>query len=53
MVMGVCEASEVNNWTVFDSLDLTSQEQEELVHTSPGTEYRYYQHPQAYNDDVH
>ena len=29
MVMGVCAASEVNNWTVFDSLDLTSQEQEE------------------------
>ena len=29
MVMGVCAASEVNNWTVFDSLDLTSQEEQE------------------------
>ena len=29
MVMGVCAASEVNNWTVFDSLDLTSQQQQE------------------------
>ena len=29
MVMGVCGASKVNNWTVFDSLDLTSQEEEE------------------------
>jgi len=29
MVMGVCAASEVNNWTVFDSLDLTSQQQEQ------------------------
>ena len=29
MVMGVCATSEVNNWTVFDSLDLTSQEQEQ------------------------
>ena len=29
MVMGVCAASEVNNWTVFDSLDLTSQKQEQ------------------------
>ena len=29
MVMGVCAASEVNNWTVFDSLDLTSQQEEQ------------------------
>ena len=29
MVMGVCGASKVNNWTVFDSLDLTSQQQEQ------------------------
>ena len=29
MVMGVCGASKVNNLTVFDSLDLTSQQQEE------------------------
>ena len=29
MVMEVCAASEVNNWTVFDLLDLTSQEEEE------------------------
>ena len=29
MVMGVCASSEVNNWTVFDSLDLTSQEEEQ------------------------
>ena len=27
LVMGVCGASKVNNWTVFDSLDLTSQEE--------------------------
>ena len=29
MVMGVCGASKVNNWTVFDSLDLTSQEEQQ------------------------
>ena len=29
MVVWVCKALEVNNWTVFDSLDLTSQEEEE------------------------
>ena len=29
MVMGVCAALEVNNWTVFDSLDLTSQQEQE------------------------
>ena len=29
MVMGVCGASKVNNLTVFDSLDLTSQEEQE------------------------